>query len=224
MFSCFTPRHLAMAGILLAAAARAADAPPAASGSQPSASVTAENLTTSAITFLPQITDNYSRANWMAIEVDFDAKPANKVINDVAVTLMLAWDKPGATPPVDLVIASTVKLVGAIGGKRNVVFFFVPPETLARSSTGTPYDANHAPKYFAVQYKVGDAALPLGRSDYAPSFPKPEFASSFITMASGLATTRGLLFSETTVPSYILAAVLQRIGSNAFPTFFSPGG
>jgi len=229
MFSCFTPKHLAMAGFLLAAAAvHAAEAPPAASGAGASgtgagSSTATVELTNTAVTFFP-IQDTFAKTNWMGIEVEFDAKPPGKSITDVAVTLDLAWDKPGVPGAVDLILTSTVKLVGVIGGKRNAVFFFVPPETLAHSSSKTPYDASHGPTYYAVQYKVGENTLPMGRGDYSvvPLFNAPENVKKFQDAASNTGN-KGMLFSEATAPYYILGAGLQKLGSNTLATFYPAG-
>jgi len=215
----FNPKYLALAGFLLATVASAADSPAGTSGKPASAPTSANEVSTSVVSF-QGMQDQYTRSTWMVIQVDFtaSAKAPAQFLNDVSVTLKLAWDKPGAQPPVDLVLTSTVRLIAAASGRRNTVFFFVPAETLARSSRGTPYDAGHAPNYYVVEYKVGENTLPLAHNDYSSALSL-DFAKSFSTMADSN-SNKGLLYSEATVPAYILTSVMTRIGSNSFPAFY----
>ena len=215
MLPCCNPKHLAMAVVFLAiASARAADAPP----TQP----IVNEIQTPRVTFLQPTQDPYNHTNWMTIQVDFAGRTTSRtnMINDVTVTLTLAWPNPKASPPVDLVLTDSVKLIGIGTAKRNTVFFFVPPEALARSITGIPYDASAAPTYYLVQFKIGDSETPLTSSNYSPGFTSLDAAKSFVGSVSGKAA-KGLMFSEVDVPAYILAQVMTHIGGDAYPTFYS---
>jgi len=215
--------------LLVAAVARAAEAPApaAASGTEAPAATSASSageIVGMGVTIQSPIQDIYSKNSWMVIEVDFSAKPAarSNLVNDVSVTLTLAWPNPSATPPVDLPLSATVHLIGVIAGKKNVAFFFVPPETLARAAKGLAYPAGTLPGYYAVQFKVGDSAQPVARGDYSNLFTNPDSAKSFISNIGSGAASKTLMLSEANVPPYILTQVLPKVSSNTLPTFL-PG-
>lgn len=230
MLSCFNPKHLAMAGLLLAATAAPGATAPAATGNPeagtaasapaPAASSAGATLTVSRVTFI-SLQDPYAKANWMLAEVDFTGQASKSVIiNDVSVTLSLGWTNPGATPPVDVPLSSTLKLIGVFTGKPNAVLFFVPPETLARASRGQPYDASRAPDFYAVEFKIGEAAQPMSQASYSPKLTAAT-AKSFSTLAetNGL---KGLLYTQANVPFSILPLALQRVSSSTLPTPVAP--
>jgi hypothetical protein len=217
MLSCFNPKHLALASLLLAAAAArgataaaaGADAgappPPAAAG----ASV--GDVAVSRVTFSPLQDSLYTKSNWMLVAVEFTGRTTKSVINDVTVSLALGWSNPSATPPVDLPLSASIKLIGIFGNKPYVVFFFVPPETLARSAKGQPYDASRAPDFYAVELKIGENALPLSQNNYSTKLT-PTSAKSFSSLAEN---SKGLMYSQVSVPFYIMNQALQKVSSNS---------
>ncbi len=123
---------------------------------------------------------------------------------------------PGATPPVDLPLASTLKLIGVFAGKPNAVFFFVPPETLARAVKGQPYDASAVLIIMPWSSRLAKASSRWGPTNYAAKLNAAS-AKSFTTMAEG-GNGKGLIFSQATVPYYILAQTLQKVSSNVLST------
>lgn len=217
-----------MTGLLFAAtAAFGATAPAAATGAEaaaPAAGASSSgDLAVTRVTFTPLADNLYSKGSWMVIEVDFQGRASGKsaIINDVSVTLSLAWANPGATPPVDLSLSSTLKLIGVFAGKPNAVFFFVPPETLARAVKGQPYDASRGSDYYAVEFKIGENTLPLGPTSYSSTKLNATSAKSFIAAAESNGV-KGLMFSQATVPFYIMSQALQKVSSNILPTPVSP--
>lgn len=237
MLSCFNPKHLAVAGSLLASVTFAASAglaatpaPTAASGTDSGAASSASgtvDMSVARVQAASPIPDPYSRLNWLVIQVDFQGKVASRlsVINDVSVTLSVAWAStdPKAVPPVELTLTSTARFVGLFPNRMATVLFFIPPETLARSSKGIPFPSTALPDFYAVQFKVGDNALPLGTNSYSNlKLTSPEFAKSFVAMAAN-SGVKGLMFTEASVPSFIRDAAMSRLSSNYFPTYVSEG-
>ncbi len=226
MLSCFNPKHLALTGLLMAATVASGAATPAATGAAeapapaPSASAGSATLTVSRVTFSP-LQDPYAKANWMMIEVDFLGQTSKGgIINDVSVTLSMGWANPGATPPVDLPLSSTLKLIGVFGGKPNAVLFFVPPEALARASRGQPYDASRAPDFYSVEFKIADNAQQMGQANYSTKLTATS-AKSFASMAETNGV-KGLMFSQANVPFYVMPLALQKVTSSTLPTAAAP--
>ncbi|HVU37983.1 MAG TPA: hypothetical protein VHC95_06580 [Opitutales bacterium] len=235
MLSCFNPKHLAVAGSLLASVTFAASASSAAtpapangsdSGAAPSSpALSAGDMTVVRVLPASPIADPYSKLNWLIIQVDFQGKIAGRVsvINDVSVTLSVAWEKLGASPPVELMLTSTARFVGVLPNKPASVLFFIPPETLARSSKGVAFDSSRLPDFYTVQFKINDNPVPMSANNYSSiKMSSLEVAKSFASMAtsSGL---KGLMFTEASVPTYIRDPAMSRLSSNYFPTFVSEG-
>jgi len=234
MLPCFNPKHLALTALLLAVlSARGADAPADTQGgptaeSGPKAPVAVEgngSISTLGINFATPMQDNYAHGNWMVIEVDFGGKSPPGAIpkwaDNVDITLTLGWGKApqGQPPEIDLAMNATVHLLSVDPGKKNVVFFFVTPETLARGFKGIAIDANRAPTFYVVKYGVSGAPIASAKADYSSTLLNNTWVEGFLKNASAKFVP-GLL-SEATVPAYVLNSSLGRVGQNVFPTYVS---
>jgi hypothetical protein len=237
MLLCFNPKHLVVVTLLLAATtlrvpaaqaapgatgARGNTASGAGSGAASSAPLsTSDDITVTGFNFTSPLQDQYSKSTWMVAEVDFTGKAAGtgKWIDSVDATLTLGWGTTSPKAEIDLAITATIHLLAIESGKREVVFFLVPPEVLARGSKNQAYGANVAPTFYAVQFKAGGSAI---STEYRKSevsdrtLPNKEYVDAFV--AKGVANQ---LMSEATVPPYVLYSLLGggRVGGNSFPTF-----
>ena len=235
MLTCFNPKHLVTTACFLAAATvygaapqpgrGAADASGAAPGNSPAPASSSYSATTDlsviGFNFNAPLQDSYSKGSWMVAEVDFTGKAAGnaKWLDDVEVVLTIGWGTTGAHAQIDLALTSTVHLLSVEAGKRDAVFFFVPPEVLNHGPKNTTFAANTPPTFYAVQFKLGGSPV---SSEYRKSevsdksLPNKEYVDAFV----GKAET-GKLMSEATVPSYVLFSLLSgnRLNGNVFPTF-----
>jgi hypothetical protein len=214
MLSRFYPNRLVLPGLLAVTGLRAVDAPVGGEAGVP--------ITTQQASFT-ELKDPYVHNSWMVVEVDFAAKPTNseKWINDVTVTLTMAWGSKGPPPQLDLSLSDSVSLIGVESNKRNAVFFFVPPEVLARNQNGPAYGASQTPTFYTIQYSVGGSPVTPGKADYSvQTLPDANYVKGFVGAASEKAE-KGLLFTEATVPSYILNAELLHLSTTGinFPTY-----
>lgn len=220
MLACFNPKHLPAAAFFLLAATLRGGAADAAAPA-PALATTGDEISVTGFNFNPPLVDPYAKASWLVAEVDFMGKAASgKWLDDVDVNLTLGWGTTGVKASIDVALTSTVHLLSIQSGTREVVFFFVPPEVLARGAKNQAFVANAAPTFYAVQFKEGGAAL---STDYkksnvsAQTLPNKDYVDAFVAKGAD----NGQLMSEATVPSHILYLVLvsSRVGSNVFPTF-----
>jgi hypothetical protein len=220
MLVCFYPKHLSVAAVLLMAASLRGWAAEAAAPA-PALATTGDEISVTSFNFNPPLIDPYAKASWLVAEVDFMGKASSgKWLDDVDVTLTLGWGSSGAKPTIDLALASSIRLLSFQSGAREVVFFLVPPEVLARGVKGQALVANAAPTFYAVQFKEGGLALTddYKKSDVsAQTLPNKDYVDAFVAKGE----RNGKLMSEASVPSYVLYSLLvsSRVGSNVFPTF-----
>jgi len=214
MLSRVYPNCLVLAALLALSALRAAEVPPAAEA--------LAQLSTTQTTFT-EYKDPYAHSSWTVVEIDFSGKApgTQKWINNVAVSLSIAWGTKGPPPQLDLSMAATVNLVGVESGKHNTVFFFIPPEILARGPHGVTYEAGKTPSFYVVQYSVGGSALTPTKADYSSqNLPDASYVKGFLNAAAGKAEKGGLL-TEATVAPYVLNSALAHLAGepNVFPTY-----
>ncbi len=208
------PNCLVLTGLLTVSALRAADSAVI--------SESVDQVSTAQASF-SEFKDPYSHNSWMVAQVDFTGKAPGpeKWMNNVTVTLTMAWGEKGSSPQIETALTATINLVAIESGKRNAVFFFVSPEILGQGPHETTYEAGKVPTFYAIQYSVDGHPVSLGKLDYSTqTLPDANFVKGFLNKA-GEKAQKGVLFEEATVPPYVLNAALFRLTSDgsAFPTY-----
>jgi hypothetical protein len=208
----FTPTAIASAALLaMASYASAQDASAPAAGPEATGVVMVDK-----IDFSKPVTDPLSNYMWMVGEVDFTFRsnpegdaPNPKWVNNVAVTLTLGWGKPGE---IDLAVSTTATLLSVEVGKKNAVFFMVPPEVLqpGLNGSGTPVSARNAPTFYVASFKAGDTSIePDARSVSVATLNNRTAIDAFLQHAQDqVSKNPGGLLTGTTAPFYIYSLAL----------------
>ncbi len=138
--------------------------------------------------------------SWMETEITLEVKPggrvvANQFVNDVRVTLNLAFEAPDAAGgPPKIFYRGSASFITLEGG-RHTVRFFLPPEVVKRDRLRAPV------KFYSVEVEAGGVAQAPGRANVSTAFTSAASVQNFQAMAvSESRSNEGVLMPQHITP------------------------
>lgn len=140
--------------------------------------------------------------SWMETEITLEVKPggravANQFVNDVRVTLNLAFEAPDAAGgPPKIFYRGSATFISMEGG-RHAVRFYLPPEVVKRDRLRAPV------KFYSVEIEAAGTAQTPGRASVASVFTSAASVQNFqSTVASESRANEGVLMPQHLTPFY----------------------
>lgn len=138
--------------------------------------------------------------SWMETEITLDVKPggravANQFVNDVRVTLNLAFEAADAAGgPPKIFYRGSASFITVEGG-RHAVRFYLPPEVVKRDRLRAPV------KFYSVEVEAAGVQQTPGRANVASIFTSAASVQNFqSTAASESRPNEGVLMPQHLTP------------------------